>query len=362
LSNLDDVAGAAAILEEVLAAAERHGYLEVVCQGLLLKANMLWNGSRRREAFAVIEGARKIAEENGMTDDEIEIMSQLANAASEFDMEEGVEATREVMAIARRTGRRDSLMAATANFGYAAFIAGLWDEALAELEPALADEMAPGHRRVMLNNWADIVACRGENVDEAISEMERLEEGRGARAQLFRLDTKQLAQAARGDFKGASKTYQALLDISPGDANEVTYRCARWELWAGDVDEARRLRASFMETGGYGPLVEARRETVEAGIAAAEGRSVDAISLYRDAMKNWRETHSGWDEALTGIDMALLLNPSDPEVADIIRSTRAILERLRAKPYLDTLDKAVARSNRQKPATTSAAEVAVPTS
>jgi len=342
LSSLGEGARSSALLEEVLDSAERHGYIDVIVDGLHLKANWLWNAFRRREAFAVVEGARKLAEENAMTDDLIEIMSALANAASEFDAEEGVVAMREVMAIARRTGRRDSLMAATANFGYHAFIAGLWDEALAELEATMPEDMAPGHRGVMLNNWADIKACRGENVDEAISELERLEQGRGRRASVFRLDTQQLAQAARGDFKGASKTYESSLELSPGDANEVTYRCGRWELWAGDVDEARRLHASFVETGAYGPLVEARRQTLEAGIAASEGRTSDAIALYRDALKNWRDTHSGWDEALTGIDMAMLLDPSDPEVAAVIKSTREILERLRAKPYLELLDRAVA--------------------
>ena len=41
--------------------------------------------------------------------------------------------------------------------------------------------------------------------------------------------------------------------------------------------------------------------------------------------------------------MAQLLDPADPDVAEVIRSTREILERLRAKPYLERLERAASR-------------------
>jgi hypothetical protein len=57
-------------------------------------------------------------------------------------------------------------------------------------------------------------------------------------------------------------------------------------------------------------------------------------------LHDWHVSHSVWDEAMTGLDMALLLDQSDPEVAEAIRATREILERLGAKPYLEQLDRA----------------------
>jgi len=51
-----------------------------------------------------------------------------------------------------------------------------------------------------------------------------------------------------------------------------------------------------------------------------------------------------WDEALTGIDMATLLDTAEPEVAAAIKSTRVILERLGARPYLERLDAAASRA------------------
>jgi len=217
----------------------------MVFEGLFLKANMLWRLRRQREALIVSEGARSIAAENGMTDELLRIMIGVANALGEFDMGQSVDATREVMAIARRTGRRDELFSAVSNFGYSGFIAGVWDEALSELEAALVEDVPAGHRRVMVNNWADIRASRGENVDQAILEMERLEEGATERAKIFRLDTQAQDLAARGDYKGASKAYQRTMEISPSETNEVSYRSGRLELWAGDLEEARRLFAVY---------------------------------------------------------------------------------------------------------------------
>jgi hypothetical protein len=92
-----------------------------------------------------------------------------------------------------------------------------------------------------------------------------------------------------------------------------------------------------------------------------EGRSAEALTLFKDALRGWRATHSVWDEALCGITAAEVLDASDPAVADIVDSTRTILERLRAKPYLDRLDAAVARAEAPAPTQSSTAKSEAPT-
>jgi len=66
---------------------------------------------------------------------------------------------------------------------------------------------------------------------------------------------------------------------------------------------------------------------------------------------------------LTGLEMGTLLDPAEPEVAAAVDSTRAIFERLGARPYLDRLDVAVAASgaapSRARTARPVAPEVAV---
>ena len=136
----------------------------------------------------------------------------------------------------------------------------------------------------------------------------------------------------------------------PTNGSEFYYRAGHPALWSGNLEEARRLADAAEEAGGFGPLIAARRQTSRAGIAALEGRTADALNLYRDALRGWRSVHAGWDEALTGVDMATVLDPAEPEVAAAIKSTREILERLGAKPYLERLDAAVARERGGEPA------------
>jgi hypothetical protein len=114
---------------------------------------------------------------------------------------------------------------------------------------------------------------------------------------------------------------------------------------------AREQLAVNEGAGGHGLIVAARRAALRAGIAALEGRQTEALALYRDALRGWRTTGVVWDETLTGIDMAQLLDPTEPEVAEIIESTRATLERLGAKPYIERLEAALAASVPAKKAT-----------
>ena len=77
------------------------------------------------------------------------------------------------------------------------------------------------------------------------------------------------------------------------------------------------------------------------GLAALEGRAVDAVRLYSDALEGFREVGFSFQEALTAIEMATVLDPSIPEVAVSIETARTILTRLGARPYLDQLEGAI---------------------
>jgi hypothetical protein len=99
-----------------------------------------------------------------------------------------------------------------------------------------------------------------------------------------------------------------------------------------------------------------RRMTIRAGLAAMERRPADALGQYREALRGWHDLGLAWDEALTGIDMATLLEPSEPEVRSAAESAREILARLGAKPFLQRLDAAMARSTLAEGPTTTARE------
>jgi hypothetical protein len=149
---------------------------------------------------------------------------------------------------------------------------------------------------------------------------------------------------SRGQLREARDTFVEVAEDDAGVALEYLYRAAVPALMARDVADAKDLLGRLEETAGFGPVFEARLATLRAGIAALEGRTKEALALYREALAGWRATNSVWDEALTGVTMAQLMDPALPEVADVIASTRAILEKLQARPYLEKLEAAVSRS------------------
>ena len=77
---------------------------------------------------------------------------------------------------------------------------------------------------------------------------------------------------------------------------------------------------------------------VRAGIAAAEGRTADALGQYRAALAGYREIGCRFDTALTILDMAVLIGPDEPAVRGAIPECREILESLGARRLLERLD------------------------
>ena len=208
------------------------------------------------------------------------------------------------------------------------------------MDDLLTESMSPRDRLILLNNAVIIRVARGDSGAEGIAEMERLGEDMSGGWHQFVADPEANRALAAGDLE---KAHASFMEVASDDsqAPEYLYRAARPALWNRDLAEARTLLTKLDQTGAHGPAAEARRATVAAGIAALEGRAAESLALYRDAQRGWRAMKAVWDEALTGVDMATLLDPAEPEVAAVIASTREILERLGAKPYLERLDAAV---------------------
>jgi hypothetical protein len=196
----------------------------------------------------------------------------------------------------------------------------------------------------MLNNVAIIRVSRGASIADELAELARMGSQMSGNWQLFLADPEANAALVGGDLRTARDRFLSIVDADPGTGLEYIYRAVRPALWARDLADAKQIKARYEEMGDFGPVADARRAALNAGIAALEGNAKEALALYRDALRGWRATSSVWDEALTGVDMAELLDPAEPEVAAAIASTREILERLGARPYLERLDVAVAKS------------------
>ena len=121
-------------------------------------------------------------------------------------------------------------------------------------------------------------------------------------------------------------------------------------LWNGDVDGAWADLAAIDATGVHGLVVENRRATIRAGLAAAEGRTGEALSAYRDIIRTWRDLGLGNDEHFTALDMVFLIGATNPDVKPYASAAREFFERVGARPFVERLDSATSEGGSGAPA------------
>ena len=77
---------------------------------------------------------------------------------------------------------------------------------------------------------------------------------------------------------------------------------------------------------------------IRAGIAGLRGDRAASLAGYRDVRARFHELGLEWDVAILALPAATALGANEPEVAAWLLESRAILERLRAKPMMALLD------------------------
>lgn len=345
LFNVDDKPAALAQVETVLRVAEEHYLPAAIADALVVKGMGLILTRRVREGLALIEGARALA--HALTESLLRATLYGSTYVTELNVGVAFARLADGLAMARRVGRSWTT-AFVVNIGYAGFLAGEWVAALAEMDTALAEDWEPTDRVALMNNHVIIRACRGEAVADDLAALERLvahTDDPYMRTNL--LDPQANAALADGRLEAAGAAWREIAELDETAIAEYRCRAARPRLWLGDAGQARVDLDAWEEASVPGPITDARRATMRAGLAALEGQSAQAVARYRDALRGWSELGSVWDEALTGMDMAELLDPADPEVAAAVKSTREILERLGARPFIERLDAAASRSTPQ---------------
>ena len=122
---------------------------------------------------------------------------------------------------------------------------------------------------------------------------------------------------------------------------------ARAALWAGDLEHAARWADRFIDVRVHLPPPRFRERSIAAGIAALRGDVSEAAAQYPHVLDDWRRLGHAYEVALTAIDMASVLDPRSDIVLRAAEEARLILERMGARPMLDRLDAAMARTERR---------------
>src|SRR5439155_4915765 len=206
----------------------------------------------------------------------------------------------------RRLGRRNPVV--IGNAAEAAIDVGEWTWAVQVVDEALAEEFEPADRAELLSSALEFQALRGGPIDELAAELERLSEGA---TDPYRIATLEFGRGwvafAEGAYGKARDGWRRGIQLTASP--EALHYPARAALLARDLDAARTDLAELDASGAHGTSLEADRTTIRAGIAALEGRTAEALTLYREALRAWRDLGLVWDEALAAPQMATLLDP-----------------------------------------------------
>jgi len=320
--------------------AEHEGLLPEIARLLVAKAVGLAGVHRVRESLALLHGAEQLSRDSGWDEILSAALTVTSYIAGEVAPRRSWEAAVEGAEIALRTGRRDRLIIAAGNAIYAGFIVGEWDAGLALVAPSAEElEEAEGQAIYVMSNTLILHASRGDDVSGLLAEIDRM----SAQAPDFEFenavrDMRANLAMATGDLSAAADYWRQMAVVEPQLGPWASYQAARPALWEGKLDDVRTQIHATEQSGLHGPVADARLHTMRGGAAALEGRARDAVVLYQQALDAWRALGAVWDEALTGLDVVTVLDPELREVQKIAQSTRAILERLRARPYLERLD------------------------
>ncbi|HYN69591.1 MAG TPA: AAA family ATPase, partial [Candidatus Eisenbacteria bacterium] len=329
------------IADPVLRSAEHLDLASIVADTLVTKGSALAQDGRSIEGIALLRAGQELAEKHGLADTLTRAIGNRLGTESHMDPRAALEIGRAGIAATRRLGYHATLV--IGNAADAARRVGEWDWAVGVLDEALDEGFESSDLVELLLSSIVFHAYRGETIAEQVDELERLYEGA---TDVYRIAYLEWSRAfvafAAGRLGDARERFRLGIELT-ASPDGLPYP-ARAALWDRNADAARADLADLEASGMHGPALDADAITIRAGVAALEGRTGDAIALYRNALRAWHDLGLAWDEALCGLDMALLLDPADPDVRVAAEAAREILVRLQAKPFIARLDAALTSS------------------
>ena len=332
------------VADRVLEAAERADLVPIVADTLVTRGVSLANLGRMYEGVGELRTGEELADAHGLTTTVLRARINRSAIQINADPRAAFEVARSGLALARRLGLRSSEALLAGNASTSAWQMGEWDSAVAEMETTLAEDLEPTDRMNALQEVFNYRLLRGEQIEPLLAELDAVA---AESSDPMAADTVALARAEAdfhlGRFDQAAEAFARLSALNAFLAPLLWQRACRAAIRSRKVDEAKRYLDALNATGVHGAAIDASRRNSAAGIAALEGRTIEALALYRAARRAWQDLGLPVEEAMTATDMAYLLDPDEPDVADATRAARELFARLRAPLLLERLDAAIAR-------------------
>ena len=164
------------------------------------------------------------------------------------------------------------------NVGYTGFLVGDWDAGAGRARRCPRRRPRPARPPRAPSNALIIRACRGEAVGEGLHELDTLIADADAQIQSMVMDAEASTALAQGRpgrcavRSGLPSPTSRWPSRRPPSTRALVGRCG-----PATSSPSGRTSPRLDETGVHGPVVEVRRTTLRAGLAALEGLTADAL-------------------------------------------------------------------------------------
>ncbi len=331
-------------LERLLPVAERLNLLPETASALQKLSGTLFRLDRPREALILLRGTHELAVANGLVEADRDARTTLTFFEQFADPVAGLAMAREGLEIAGRRGSTAYGFVMVGNAVSCSIRVGEWAWAADLLHEWLANEITGAFYLELYVDRAVLTALTGGDPTADLEEAERLRPAlEDTQYTSYCHWGRAWAAFTSGRLEDARREAVTAADVTGYFLAISLPLAARAALWAGDAVAADEVVARLEPSVTRGQAVALDHLTLRAGVAALEGRRGDAIAGYRDALRGWRDLGLAFDHAMAALDMAILLAPTEREMAEApvaVEAARETLTRLGARPLLDRLDEA----------------------
>ncbi|MBA3852388.1 MAG: hypothetical protein H0X59_08505 [Chloroflexi bacterium] len=358
----EDVDQAVRTADRALIMAERRDLLPIVADLLITKGASLSSLGRLREGVGLLEAGHRLAEGAGLVGTSLRAMVNLSGVLPAIDPRAALSLGRTGFESARRLGQRGTALIILSNSAEVALMAGDPDWAIKEIDGALSLELDPSDRIQMLAIRVQFLAFRGDPYDQRLSELKELSAGGpDVQTRAATLSTSAWVDFVGGRYEAAHASAIEIAGISAINAPPSYILAARAALTMQDPECARIALKGLEATGVRGPALTMQREAMEAGLAALEGRAVEAVNGFRDTGRRLKEVGMVLEVALNGLLSVQLLGSTNPDARGLGEEAREIFLRSGARPFIEQLDAALATPSDERESVSSPASRRVET-
>ena len=350
-------AEATPILEEALRLAAHLQLHEVYSQALSSRAILIIRQGRFDEAATLLRRALEVAIDNDFSAAAFRAWNNLGVALESQDrFVENCEFIAPALEMARRKGDRASELASTVGTLSSLIAVGRWDEAIAFAEEAQAAEEMPALQWIA-SGLVDLVAIhvRRGNLDAARrllaltqgwsqEHQDEVQANTGAvRVEFLR---------AEGKFAEALALTKEIVELIPalGLTHQGVKRAiaggveAALELGAPDTAEALLATVHTASPGLVTPSLRGHAARLGARLRALRGDGESVEAGFLAALQEFRDVSMPFEVGVTLTELAEWLSEQGrhDEAQVFALESRTLFEQLRARPWLDRVERLLA--------------------